>query len=75
MTIETTPIQDLVIIQPTVFEDTRGYFFEAYKPQSVTYLDADLFFYNSVGDVVQEAEAYDAGIVGHRFKLKMKHLE
>ena len=51
------------------------YFFEAYKPQSVTYVDADLFFYKSVGDVVQEAEACDAGIVGHRFKPKMKHLE
>ncbi len=31
MTIETTPIQDLVIINPTVFEDARGYFFEAYN--------------------------------------------
>ena len=31
MTIEKTPIQDLVIINPTVFEDSRGYFFEAYN--------------------------------------------
>ncbi len=31
MTIETTPIQDLIIINPTVFEDARGYFFEAYN--------------------------------------------
>lgn len=31
MTIEKTAIQDLVIIQPTVFEDSRGYFFEAYN--------------------------------------------
>ena len=31
MTIEKTPIQDLVIISPTVFEDSRGYFFEAYN--------------------------------------------
>ena len=30
MTIEQTPIQDLVIINPTVFPDDRGYFFEAY---------------------------------------------
>lgn len=29
MTIEKTPIEDLVIIKPTVFEDSRGYFFEA----------------------------------------------
>ncbi|WP_339657162.1 dTDP-4-dehydrorhamnose 3,5-epimerase [Flavobacterium frigidarium] len=31
MTIEKTTIQDLVIINPTVFEDSRGYFFEAYN--------------------------------------------
>ena len=51
------------------------YFFEAYKPESVTYVDADLHFYKSVGDVVNQTEASDVGIVGHRFKLKMKHLE
>lgn len=31
MTIEKTAIQDLIIINPTVFEDSRGYFFEAYN--------------------------------------------
>lgn len=31
MTVETTFINDLVIINPTVFEDSRGYFFEAYN--------------------------------------------
>ena len=31
MTIKKTPIQDLVIINPTVFPDDRGYFFEAYN--------------------------------------------
>ncbi|MDI6049208.1 dTDP-4-dehydrorhamnose 3,5-epimerase [Flavobacterium sp. XS2P24] len=31
MTIEKTVIQDLVIITPRVFEDSRGYFFEAYN--------------------------------------------
>ncbi|MFH6972912.1 dTDP-4-dehydrorhamnose 3,5-epimerase [Flavobacterium petrolei] len=31
MTIEKTFIQDLVIITPTVFEDSRGYFYEAYN--------------------------------------------
>jgi dTDP-4-dehydrorhamnose 3,5-epimerase len=31
MTIEKTIINDLVIITPTVFEDSRGYFFEAYN--------------------------------------------
>lgn len=31
MTIEKTFIEDLVIITPAVFEDSRGYFFEAYN--------------------------------------------
>lgn len=31
MNIEKTAIQDLVIISPTVFEDSRGFFFEAYN--------------------------------------------
>jgi dTDP-4-dehydrorhamnose 3,5-epimerase len=31
MIIEKTCIEDLVIITPTVFEDSRGYFFEAYN--------------------------------------------
>jgi dTDP-4-dehydrorhamnose 3,5-epimerase len=31
MTIVKTIIQELVIINPTVFEDSRGYFFEAYN--------------------------------------------
>jgi dTDP-4-dehydrorhamnose 3,5-epimerase len=31
MRIETTPIQDLVIINPNVFEDARGYFFESFN--------------------------------------------
>ncbi len=31
MTIEKTPIQDLVIITPNIFPDDRGYFFEAYN--------------------------------------------
>lgn len=28
-----TPLNDLLIIQPTVFEDPRGYFFESYNKQ------------------------------------------
>jgi dTDP-4-dehydrorhamnose 3,5-epimerase len=35
MTIENTPIQDLLIINPTVFEDARGYFFEAYNQNAL----------------------------------------
>ena len=31
MTLETTTIQDLVIINPAIFHDERGYFFEAYN--------------------------------------------
>lgn len=31
MSIEETVIKDLIIIHPTVFEDSRGYFFEAYN--------------------------------------------
>ena len=31
MTIQQTTIQDLVIINPTIFNDERGYFFEAYN--------------------------------------------
>jgi dTDP-4-dehydrorhamnose 3,5-epimerase len=31
MTIEKTFIEDLLIVSPTVFEDPRGYFFEAYN--------------------------------------------
>jgi len=36
MTIEKTAIQDLVIINPTVFPDERGYFFEAYNQAKFT---------------------------------------
>jgi dTDP-4-dehydrorhamnose 3,5-epimerase len=35
MKIETTPIQDLVIIKPAVFEDDRGYFMESFNQQSL----------------------------------------
>jgi dTDP-4-dehydrorhamnose 3,5-epimerase len=31
MNIETTPIKDLIIINPSVYEDNRGYFFESYN--------------------------------------------
>ncbi len=31
MKITTTTIEDLLIIQPTVFEDNRGYFYESYN--------------------------------------------
>jgi dTDP-4-dehydrorhamnose 3,5-epimerase len=31
MNIETTPIKDLIVINPSVYEDNRGYFFESYN--------------------------------------------
>jgi dTDP-4-dehydrorhamnose 3,5-epimerase len=31
MTIQTTPFKDLLLIQPTVFRDDRGYFFEPFN--------------------------------------------
>ena len=31
MQINLTPISDLLIVQPTVFEDSRGYFYESYN--------------------------------------------
>ena len=42
MNIEQTGIEDLIIINPVVFEDSRGYFFEAYnqakfKEKGITY--------------------------------------
>ena len=33
MTIEKTAIQDLILIAPTVFNDARGYFFEAFNQE------------------------------------------
>ena len=44
MTIETTPIQDLVIINPTVFEDARGYFFEAYNKNTLAAQGINIHF-------------------------------
>lgn len=42
-----TPLQDLLVIQPRVFEDQRGYFFESYNAN--TYKEAGLD-YNFVQD-------------------------
>lgn len=36
MKICTTPIEDLLIIEPKVFEDARGYFFESFKESFFT---------------------------------------
>ncbi|MEY2922625.1 MAG: dTDP-4-dehydrorhamnose 3,5-epimerase [Bacteroidota bacterium] len=44
MKIETTPIKNLVIINPTIFEDTRGYFFEAYNQNTLADLSVSINF-------------------------------
>jgi dTDP-4-dehydrorhamnose 3,5-epimerase len=44
MIIKTTPIQDLVVLQPTVFEDARGYFFEAYNKNTLASLGVNINF-------------------------------
>jgi dTDP-4-dehydrorhamnose 3,5-epimerase len=35
MNIETTPLKDVLILSPNVFNDERGYFFESYNHQKV----------------------------------------
>jgi dTDP-4-dehydrorhamnose 3,5-epimerase len=40
MNVIKTPLKDLFIIEPQVFEDSRGYFFEAYNKQKL--LDAGI---------------------------------
>ena len=44
MNIEHTPIQDLVIITPTVFEDERGYFMESYNKTKLKDLGINIEF-------------------------------
>lgn len=35
MKIDTTPLKDVLLLTPVVFEDERGYFFESYNQQKV----------------------------------------
>jgi len=44
MQIQTTPIEGLLIIQPQVFEDPRGYFYESYNKQKFTDAEIDFEF-------------------------------
>ncbi len=44
MTVEKTPIKDLVIVEPTVFGDERGYFFEAYSQTKMEAEGIDIDF-------------------------------
>lgn len=47
MKVETTPIKDLLVITPKIFEDERGYFLETFNSRS--FRDAGLY-YNFVQD-------------------------
>ncbi len=44
MNVETTFIQDLVVLTPDVFEDSRGYFFEGYNKNKMRSLGIDIEF-------------------------------
>jgi dTDP-4-dehydrorhamnose 3,5-epimerase len=44
MNLVTTPLTDLYIIEPQVFEDDRGYFFEAYNQQKFEELGITIRF-------------------------------
>lgn len=44
MNLETTFIQDLVVLTPDVFEDARGYFFEGYNKNKLSALGIDIEF-------------------------------
>lgn len=51
MKLTLTPIKDLVVIEPKVFEDQRGYFFEAYNKNTFHELGLDY-------DFVQDNQSY-----------------
>lgn len=44
MQVEKTEIRDLLIIQPQIFEDERGYFFETHNKLRMEYFGLDLDF-------------------------------
>ena len=51
MKLTLTPIKDLAVIEPKVFEDQRGYFFEAYNKNTFHELGLDY-------DFVQDNQSY-----------------
>lgn len=51
------------------------YFFENLEAESVTYIDADLHFFKSISDLTSLATFADVGLVPHRFKPELQHLE
>ena len=44
MKVETTEIEDLLIISPNVFEDERGYFFESYNKSGFSEINLEMDF-------------------------------
>lgn len=44
MNIISTPIKDLYVLEPRVFEDTRGYFFESYNKEKLKLEDIEYDF-------------------------------
>jgi dTDP-4-dehydrorhamnose 3,5-epimerase len=44
MQVVTTPIEDLVVLEPKVWKDTRGFFFECYNKNTFRELGVDLEF-------------------------------
>ena len=44
MQLHRTPLLDLPVVAPTVFEDKRGYFFESYHTQKLAALGIDIDF-------------------------------
>jgi dTDP-4-dehydrorhamnose 3,5-epimerase len=65
MKIHETPLKGLIIIEPNIFEDQRGYFFESFKRQR--YIDAGID-----SDFIQDNESMsDKGVVrGLHYQLK-----
>ena len=63
MNIIETPIKDLVIIEPKVFEDNRGYFFESYNQQLFKNLGID-------ADFVQDNQSFS-----HKNALRGLHAQ
>ena len=70
MTIKETDIKDCLIIEPNVFEDKRGYFFEGFNKK---------LFSNSVGhdvNFVQDNESYSSkGVLRGLHFQKGKHAQ
>ncbi len=63
MNIIETPIKDLVIIEPKIWKDDRGYFFESYNKETFKKLGIDVAF-------VQDNQSYS-----HKNALRGLHAQ